>query len=156
MFSFHFLSRLMQSLIQTLAQFETLNHHNYLHSITAFYHDWKCSLSDIVLHISAVRLSHYNLQPRSPNAYQLTLNLYNQPSYWPDVLVQNASLHKSPAFAQRHLPRQKSISSPTFLYDFESSGCILPLLGVLKHLTEIPCIYFTTLILKWAIFKNNK
>ncbi|GFX97851.1 uncharacterized protein TNCV_4905021 [Trichonephila clavipes] len=36
---------------------------------------------------------------------------------------------------------QESISDPTLLYDFELSGCTLPLLEVLKCGTETPCIH---------------
>ncbi|GFV83849.1 uncharacterized protein TNCV_387571 [Trichonephila clavipes] len=36
-------------------------------------------------------------------------------------------------------PLQESISDPTLLYDFELSGCTLPLLEVLKCGTETPC-----------------
>ena len=43
-------------------------------------------------------------------------------------------------FAQRYLPRRKSFSDSALLNDFESSGCILILQGVQKHLTETPCI----------------
>ncbi|GFY28669.1 hypothetical protein TNCV_3440361 [Trichonephila clavipes] len=34
-------------------------------------YDWEYASSDIVPRTNAVRLAHYNLQPRTPNAYRL-------------------------------------------------------------------------------------
>ncbi|GFU47858.1 hypothetical protein TNCV_4966731 [Trichonephila clavipes] len=42
-------------------------------------YDWEYASSDIVPRTNAVRLAHYNLQPRTPNAYRLTLR--SCPSY---------------------------------------------------------------------------
>ena len=35
---------------------------------------------------------------------------------------------------------RKAFLTPTLLYDFESSGCTIRLLGVLKPITERPCM----------------
>jgi hypothetical protein len=43
------------------------------------------------------------------------------------------------------------ICGPTLLHDFESPGCTLPLVEVLKRLTETPCILCHTIY-----FENNR
>ena len=95
---------------------------------------------------SAVRLVHYNLQPQStPNAYELTLCSYDQYSEYDLTNLMSLSemrirRTKARNFAKRHLQSLNSISDHTLLYDFESLGCSLPFLKVLKYLTETPCM----------------
>ena len=83
---------------------------------------------------SAVRLALYNLQPRTSNAYPLTLCSYNEPSLlttWSPSAKWRFPARKLGTFLTTPSITSEKHFGPLILYYFESSGCTLTLLRVL-------------------------